>query len=81
MSSQLESERARLMGEPEVRAFLLGLKTASLSQCRRLTVASRRGRERRRIEIRQWDLDHVLQTNRWEALRLDVRDAPNELVE
>ena len=65
----------------ELGRFGLGLKTASLSQCRRLTVASRRGRERRRIEIRQWDLDHVLQTNRWEALRLDVRDAPNELVE
>ena len=34
----------------------LGLKTASLSQCRCLTVASRRSLERRRIEICCWDL-------------------------
>lgn len=64
----------------ELGRFGLGLKTASLSQCRRLTVASRRGRERRRIEIRRWDLDHVARTNRWEALRIDPSNAPPELV-
>src|SRR5712692_3370844 len=37
--------------------FGLGLKTASLSQCRRLTVASRIDRNQRRIEVRRWDLD------------------------
>ena len=70
----------RTYDETELGRFGLGLKTASLSQCRRLTVASRRGHERRRIEIRQWDLDHVLRSNRWEVLRLDCRDAPSELV-
>ena len=64
----------------ELGRFGLGLKTASLSQCRRLTVASRRGRERRRIEIRQWDLDHVARSNRWEVLRLDPARTPAELV-
>ncbi len=65
----------------ELGRFGLGLKTASLSQCRRLTVASRRGRERRRIEIRRWDLDHVARSNRWEALRIDASHAPPELAE
>lgn len=52
--------------------FGLGLKTASLSQCRRLTVASR---VNDRIEIRQLDLDHVLQSNRWEIFSMPRREA------
>lgn len=36
--------------------FGLGLKTASLSQCRRLTVVSWKDGQR---SARQWDLDHV----------------------
>lgn len=47
--------------------FGLGLKTASLSQCRKLTVGTRRGQ---RVEARQLDLDHVIDSNRWEILRL-----------
>jgi hypothetical protein len=65
----------------ELGRFGLGLKTASLSQCRRLTVASRRGRERRRIEIRRWDLDHVLRSNRWEVIRIDAKSAPPEVLD
>jgi hypothetical protein len=64
----------------ELGRFGLGLKTASLSQCRRLTVSSRRGRERRRIEIRRWDLDHVLRSNRWEVIRIDASSAPPEVL-
>lgn len=45
--------------------FGLGLKTASFSQCRRLTVGSRRGGAR---AVRRWDLDHVVRANRWELL-------------
>ena len=71
----------REYGPRELGRFGLGLKTASLSQCRRLTVASRHGRERRRIEIRRWDLDHVAHTNRWEVLRVDARDVPDEVIE
>lgn len=71
----------RAYDDDELGRFGLGLKTASLSQCRCLTVASRRGVERRRIEIRQWDLDHVAQSNRWEVLRLDAKHVPLEVVE
>jgi hypothetical protein len=70
----------RVYRDGDLGRFGLGLKTASLSQCRRLTVASRRGCERRRIECRQWDLDHVATANRWEALRLGTDDVPDEVV-
>jgi hypothetical protein len=71
----------RSYGPSELGRFGLGLKTASLSQCRRLTVASRHGVERCRIEIRRWDLDHVARSNRWEALRLDPASVPDEIIE
>jgi hypothetical protein len=45
--------------------FGLGLKTASFSQCRRLTVASRRSGT---TAVRVWDLDHVARTNDWQLL-------------
>jgi hypothetical protein len=47
--------------------FGLGLKTASMSQCRRLTVLSRRSSQRIRIAARQLDLDLVGETDRWEV--------------
>src|SRR5262245_28866400 len=48
--------------------FGLGLKTASLSQCRRLGVASLRAAPKARIAVRHLDLDHVLKVDRWEIL-------------
>ena len=46
--------------------FGLGLKTASFSQCRRLLVATRlTGHE---MHLREWDLDHVANTGRWQLL-------------
>ena len=48
--------------------FGLGLKVASLSQCRRLTVASRRSRERFEVSAFCWDLEHIDKTNRWELV-------------
>jgi len=42
--------------------FGLGLKTASLSQCRRLTVVSRKGGS---VNVRCWDLDIVRDKRRW----------------
>lgn len=45
----------------------LGLKTASLSQCRRLTVLSRRSTQRNRIAVRQLDLSRIERTDRWEV--------------
>ncbi len=58
------SERDYL--DDELGKFGLGLKTASLSQCRRLTVASRV--KDGEICAFCWDLDHVEKTNRWELI-------------
>jgi hypothetical protein len=45
--------------------FGLGLKTASLSQCRRLTVATRTTLKGR-IRVRRWDLDEVTRRDSWD---------------
>lgn len=65
----------------ELGKFGLGLKTASLSQCSRLTVASRIDAAVRRIEVRQWDLAHVQTTNRWEIIDVPPDERPDQLVE
>ncbi len=44
--------------------FGLGLKTASFSQCRLLTVKTKL--ESGEAALRCWDLDHVVSSNRWE---------------
>lgn len=51
--------------------FGLGLKTASLSQCRRLTVISKRDGA---LSGARWDLDHVVATSSWSLLVLDQAD-------
>ena len=48
--------------------FGLGLKTASLSQCRLMTVVSRRNGE---TSAARWDLDYVTDTNNWAVQILD----------
>lgn len=48
--------------------FGLGLKTASLSQCQRFTVATRSNPQRADINAYCWDIDHVAAINRWEIL-------------
>lgn len=55
-----ESRGARDLGR-----FGLGMKTASFSQCRRLTVVSRREGE---TAIATWDLDHVAASDSWSLL-------------
>lgn len=42
--------------------FGLGLKTASFSQCRKLTVLSKKDEV---ISCRQWDLDYISEKNEW----------------
>lgn len=59
----------------------LGLKTASLSQCERLTVSARRGEERVRINSYCWDLDHIEYTNRWEILKVDSYELREEVLQ
>ena len=47
----------------------LGLKTASISQARSLTVATHCG-DGRGVSIRRWDLDHLASTGDWQLLRV-----------
>lgn len=60
--------------------FGLGLKTASLSQCRRLTVATR-STVKGPMRIRRWDLDHVARTDAWSLERPTARECRDALVE
>ena len=57
--------------EDDLGRFGLGLKTASLSQCRRLIVASRTDPQRRKVVAFAWDIDHLQRTNRWEVLPVE----------
>jgi len=59
--------------------FGLGLKTASLSQCRRLTVSSR-ARDGKRIAVRRWDLDDVQRRNSWDLEHPRVADCPARVI-
>lgn len=63
----------RVYAESELGRFGLGLKSASLSQCRSLTVASRTS-EGGRVRIAKWDLDHVEHSDKWEVLRPKARE-------
>jgi hypothetical protein len=49
----------------------LGLKTASLSQCRQLTVVSKK---EGKLSGYRWDLDIVLARNAWTLLKLNSKD-------
>ncbi|MGQ0467903.1 MAG: ATP-binding protein [Sporichthyaceae bacterium] len=53
--------------------FGLGMKTASFSQCRRMTVVTRRGSE---ISAATWDLDEVSRRDEWFVIRPVVADVP-----
>lgn len=58
--------------------FGLGLKTASLSQCRELTVTSRRSEGV--TATRRWDLDHVCAVDDWQLLQTPP-DGAHEVTE
>lgn len=59
--------------------FGLGLKTASLSQCRKVTVMSKRDGQ---IVAACWDLDYIIQTGEW-SLQLwsgeEIKNLPGHL--
>lgn len=59
--------------------FGLGLKTASLSQCRKLIVASRQNESRADINAYCWDMSHIEATNRWEILPVSTADLPEKV--
>lgn len=71
---------AQLYGGEALGRFGLGLKTASLSQCRRLTVAAR-STPRAQVEIRRWDLDTVARDDTWALERLTPSQCPEYLTE
>jgi hypothetical protein len=59
--------------------FGLGLKTASFSQCRRLTVATKStGKD---IIARCWDLDVVSETGEWRLLKIQKDNLGNEFTD
>ncbi|MEM0136724.1 MAG: ATP-binding protein, partial [Thermoplasmatales archaeon] len=70
----------RNYGPNELGKFGLGMKTASISQCRRLTVASRDANSDS-IVIRQLNLDRIEETNRWEIIELSQHNYSNTLWE
>ena len=55
-------------GVRDLGRFGLGLKTASFSQCRRLTVVARTATE---TTVAIWDLDHVARVDSWSLLLPD----------
>jgi hypothetical protein len=55
-------------GAGDLGRFGLGLKTASLSQCRKLTVASKKNGS---IGVRCWDIDYVQKTGKWSLISLE----------
>lgn len=57
--------------EHDLGRYGLGLKTASLSQCRRLTVVSLKSGK---LSGYRWDLDRVLLRKAWTLLRLDKKE-------
>lgn len=65
----------------ELGKFGLGLKTASMSQCRRLTVASRTAKAAARFETRQLDLDYVAEHNTWDILILGADERPDAVTD
>lgn len=52
--------------ENDLGRFGLGLKTASFSQCKKLTVVSKK---RGQLFARQWDLDFISEKNQWFLLK------------
>lgn len=54
--------------EYDLGRFGLGLKTASLSQCRVLTVATKKDGI---LQARRWDIDFVRSTGKWTLISLD----------
>ncbi|MBE5862399.1 MAG: ATP-binding protein [Lachnospiraceae bacterium] len=63
-SSPIDEREAGDLGR-----YGLGMKMASLSQCRCLSVISKQGEE---IQGRRWDLNHIIATESWSLEQLDI---------
>ena len=64
----------REYNEQSLGKFGLGLKTASMSQCQSLTVASRTDPDNPDIVARCWDFEHIENTDKWEVIRIKMED-------
>lgn len=60
--------------EDDLGRYGLGLKTASLSQCRSLTVLSK---TKKNISARRWNLDHIIETKKWTLEDLSDKEICN----
>lgn len=58
--------------ESDLGRFGLGLKTASLSQCRQLTIATKKNAV---LTLLRWDLDYVIESGRWLVLEPSEEEA------
>ena len=73
MAMRLGSFSPSIIRDPkDLGRFGLGLKTASLSQCRRLTVASKF--KENDVVIKCWDIDYIIKTNDWRLLKIKIDD-------
>ena len=84
MDSRTVTEALRFGSERSYRPddlgkFGLGLKTASLSQCRTIYVASRMSEQIARMEARRFDLDRIIEDDEWRVEILVGADRPDEL--
>jgi hypothetical protein len=70
------SEREYVDGD--LGKFGLGMKTASMSQCRCLTVASR-PKGSSSLAAFRWDLDHLLKSDKWEILPVGRSELPSSI--
>jgi len=64
--------------ESDLGRFGLGLKTASWSQCRVMTVMSKI--KSNQLHYRRWDIDHVCSSGKWELL-LDIDKHSKDIME
>jgi len=81
ISEAMRLGSARDYESDDLGKFGLGLKTASLSQARSITVASRSNPTRRLIDLRVLDLDDVEETDKWEIVHPTADTRPTAAVE
>ncbi len=68
--------KGKKRAEDDLGRFGLGLKAASLSQCRRLTVVSKKDNE---VSAYIWDLDIIEEKKGWYMIECKAKDIPNLL--
>lgn len=78
LARAMEFGAEREYGERDLGKFGIGMKAASLSQARVLTVASRRADSE--VSVLRWDRDHVDRVREWELLQPELAEWERELL-